>query len=218
MSALPTPYYERDGITIYNADCRDVLPLLEPNSVDLVLTDPPYNVGYDYGIYADNLPPEEYESLCRWLRQEASRLCGDKLVLTPGIWNLPLWAAMRPSWVYCWQTASTSPAGRAAMRIGWEPIIVFSFPLRPLGSGVLNYAVGHEVGICSFPAPKPVALFKFLTERWTNPGDLILDPFMGSGTTLVAAKQLGRHAIGIEIEERWCEVAVKRLAQEVMAL
>jgi len=66
------------------------------------------------------------------------------------------------------------------------------------------------------PTEKPIELYCSFIELFTDAGDLILDPFMGSGTTLVAAKQLGRKAIGIEIEERYCEVAVKRLAQGVL--
>jgi DNA modification methylase len=66
------------------------------------------------------------------------------------------------------------------------------------------------------PCPKPLSLMRQLVEQFTDPDELILDPFMGSGTTLRAAKDLGRRAIGIEIEEKYCEIAVKRLAQEVL--
>jgi len=68
------------------------------------------------------------------------------------------------------------------------------------------------------PTPKPVELMALFVRLHSDKGDLVVDPFMGAGTTLVAAKNLGRRAIGIEIEERWCELAVKRLSQEVMPL
>ncbi|KKN75619.1 hypothetical protein LCGC14_0378570 [marine sediment metagenome] len=70
----------------------------------------------------------------------------------------------------------------------------------------------------SHPTRKPLALFKYLTLTYSNEGETVLDPFMGSGTTLKAAKDLGRKAIGIEIEERYCEIAANRLAQEVLSL
>lgn len=72
---------------------------------------------------------------------------------------------------------------------------------------------GKESG---HPCPRSSYLTRWLTERWTNPGDIVLDPFMGGGTTLRVAKDLGRCAVGIEIEERYCEMAAKQLAQEVL--
>ena len=104
------------------------------------------------------------------------------------------------------------------MRLSWEPVVAFDFPIRPLGSDTLNYAVGHEVGVAGHPAPKPLGLFRLLIERWSMTDTTILDPFMGSGTTLRAAKDLGRRAIGIEIEERYCEIAAKRMSQLAMSL
>ena len=71
-------------------------------------------------------------------------------------------------------------------------------------------------GTYEHPTQKPVWLCKKLVANSSNVGDLVLDPFMGSGTTLRAAKDLGRRAIGIEIEEKYCKIAVKRLAQEVL--
>jgi site-specific DNA-methyltransferase (adenine-specific) len=68
------------------------------------------------------------------------------------------------------------------------------------------------------PCPKPVTFMRWVVERCTASADTVLDPFMGSGTTLRAAKDLGRRAIGIEIEERYCEIAARRLAQEVLPL
>jgi hypothetical protein len=68
------------------------------------------------------------------------------------------------------------------------------------------------------PTPKPVALLCYLIDKVSRPGDLILDPFMGSGTTLVAAKRLGRRAIGIEIEEKYCEIAARRIQEASMPL
>ena len=71
-------------------------------------------------------------------------------------------------------------------------------------------------GADAHPCPKPVPVFRWLVDSLARLNDVVLDPFMGSGTTLVAARDLGRRAIGIEIEERYCEIAVNRLRQGVL--
>jgi site-specific DNA-methyltransferase (adenine-specific) len=75
---------------------------------------------------------------------------------------------------------------------------------------------GIKPGPEDHPTPKPIELVKWFMRLHTQPGDVVLDPFMGGGTTLVAAKEMGRRAIGVELEERWCELAVKRLAQGIL--
>jgi site-specific DNA-methyltransferase (adenine-specific) len=108
----------------------------------------------------------------------------------------------------------------------WQPILVYGtdpYLKRGMGSRPDTISVGAggaglgEVGASEHPCPKPLDVWKRILLR-VSPveGELVLDPFMGSGTTLRAAKDLGRKAIGIEIEERYCEIAAKRLAQEVL--
>lgn len=192
------PYYSEDGITIYNGDCREILPLL---SADFVFDDPPYLDG-DWWLFADAL-----------------MVAGQRVVVTPGATNAWEWAIRhRPIWTYAWASASNSLAGAASFHIGWEPILAFHYPLRPLGTDLLNFSINAQRGTGDHPWPKPLGLIKRLVTHWSNPGDLVLDPHMGSGTTLRAAKDLGRRAIGIEIEERYCDIAVNRLAQGVLAL
>lgn len=94
------------------------------------------------------------------------------------------------------------------------------YPEKAVRNNVWLYSPGYmksakEAYIFEHPAIFPEDLAKDHISSWSNPGDLVLDPFMGSGTTLAAAKNLGRKAIGIEIEEKYCEIAVKRLRQEV---
>ena len=210
--SLPKPYYEHDGITIYHADCRDILPEL-PN-VDLVLTDPPYGVGEPYGFFDDT--PERVQQLVA----SVIPMCIQKskrVVLTCGTRQQHFYPP--PTWVLCWLNkagAGMNPWGFTC----WQPILVYGkdpYLERSLGSrpDVIEHSettvkLGHPCG-------KPEQFWKKLLLRGSVvESDTILDPFMGSGTTLRAAKDLRRKAIGIEIEERYCEIAAKRLGQEVL--
>jgi len=188
MLELPKPYYDCDGITIYHADCRDILPLLP--KVDLVLTDPPY--------------PENNRCIFTPL----------EVVPLPHVRGFIFWDAILPfplEYTSChiWH----KPNGQSSKwyeRIfeinGQEPCKVYR-----IAAILPNYAqYAHEC--VDHPTQKPLKLIKTLIGKY----QFILDPFMGSGTTLVAAKHLGRKAIGIEIEEKYCEIAVKRLGQGVL--
>lgn len=189
-----TPYYDHAGITIYHGDCRDILPHLGP--VDLVLTDPPYGVG--------KLKADAFESVIPLI------LNFPKVIITSGIANI--WAYPPADWVLCWWKSNCMTRSMVANANVWEPILVY----RCKGFGVDGKAVMITPQPFDHPCPKPLRLFLWLAGKATKEADIILDPFMGSGTTLVAAKQLGRKALGIEIEERYCEIAVKRLEQEVL--
>ena len=204
------PYYEQGGIVIYHADCRDVLPTLEPGSVDLVLTDPPYNVGLEY---SDGDNRQDYSV---WTKGWFS-LMPRPLVVTPGMVNLAMWLTMaKPTWVCSWvKPNQCSPSALSGFNI-WEPILVYGRLPKPVGQDAWIQPIGLQQGVGDHPCPKYLPFWRKLLGALSNDGALILDPFMGSGTTLRAAKDLGRRAIGIEIEERYCEIAARRLAQEVL--
>lgn len=214
-TGLPTPYYEdaAAGITIYHADARDILPLLEPGSADLVLTDPPYNVGLDYS------EGDQRSDYPEWTRDWFSR-CPRPLVVTPGLVNLALWLRMeQPRWVCAWiKPNQCSPSALNGFNV-WEPILVYGRPSKPIGQDAWVASIQtNQAGVGDHPCPKFLPFWRKLLNTFSNPGDLILDPFLGSGTTLRAAKDLGRKAIGIEIEERYCAIAAQRLAQGVLPL
>lgn len=210
-----TPYYQDDSCTIYHGDCLALLPDL---STDLLIADPPYNVGKDYGVHNDAMPKETYEAWCAlWfpLLRDASA----RVVIFPGHGNLGMWHRIaKPSGVGCWY----KPGNPASSHIGydeWEPWLYWG--QRVGGSSVVRAtnesgAVWVDDGKGKHPCPKPVRLYKGLINKF-KPA-ILLDPFLGSGTATLAAKQMGIKAIGIEIEERYCEIAANRLAQEVLAL
>ena len=210
---LPAPYYHdaKAGITIYHGDCREILPELEP--VDLVLTDPPYGVGLDYGGYKDT--PANLKGLVGAVFHP---LIEDEttMLVTPGQAHMGFYPA--PRHVLAW----VCPSGTGVNCWGftcWHPILAYGpDPYLANGMGSRPDIFIHEEAASTkaHPCAKPIGLWKKILERGSiRQGDTILDPFMGSGTTLRAAKDLGRKAIGIEIEEKYCEIAAKRLAQEV---
>ena len=213
------PYYESGGITIYHGDWRDVLPSL--SAVDLVMTDPPYGVEKQARTYHKRSGVAEgwdAEFDTAWMA-EAARLT-TRLAVMPGVVNLPRLPLQVGNLSYRWTLVAhvTNGMTRGALGYGnWIPCAVY------LADGESAYAQQSDIKDVAVsgpkpehPSPKPYAAMEWFVSRL--PGELVLDPFMGSGTTLLAAKNLGRKAIGSEINEAYCEIAVKRLSQEVLAL
>jgi site-specific DNA-methyltransferase (adenine-specific)/modification methylase len=215
------PYYDDgQGIVIYHGDCRDVLPTLAPGSVDLVLTDPPYGIAYSPGGGGNG-----------WGRKTFTGdddIAGDDRPFDPApllrFPRLVLFGANHyadrlppsPSWIV-WDKRDGYPSKSFAdCEMIWTNLGGPARIFRHLWDGAFR---ASEKGIRRVhPTQKPLVLMRWLVSEYTEPGALILDPYMGSGTTLRAAKDLGRRCIGIEVEERWCEIAATRLQQSVMAL
>lgn len=218
------PYYEHAGITIWHGDCREILPTL--GKVDLVLTDPPYGVSGEqnsktansqkknaYGTFTDSI--EYVRSVAVVGFSMALKLCS-RAIVTPGNRCLTLYP-MPDSFGCFYQPASVGlqPWGRADS----QPILyygVFPRDSKLIPGNKCSFVLTESPEKNGHPCPKPFDAWMKLAVAGSNEGETILDPFMGSGTTLRAAKDLGRKAIGIEIEERYCEIAARRLAQEVL--
>jgi len=184
------------SIDLRLGDCLEILPTLAAGSVDAVVTDPPYLEG-DFSF----LLPD-------FLR------IAKRVVLTPGKLESFNWIQrQRPAWEYIWRGSSRSMGGSACMHIGFEPILAYHFPIMPLGNDVLDYPIGQPDQKNGHVWPKPLKLMTKLITHWSKPGDTILDPFMGSGTTGVACIQTGRNFIGIEIDEDYFNIAKKRIEQ-----
>jgi site-specific DNA-methyltransferase (adenine-specific) len=216
-----TPYYQENGITIYHGDSREVLPLLP--KVDLVLTDPPFSVrGDSWDSFSD---PFEFECFtARWLSQ-SYQVAGlvacffpDKflpmLMSIAQRWNIPYRRGL------VWRKPAGSQFGGASMDGFWfdfEMVFVFGEPSQLKHAdtrfSVLEWrTITNQTHGCE----KPEGLLKQIIERYTALGATVVDPFMGTGTTLRAAKGLGRCAVGIDSSERNCEEAADRLRQEVL--
>jgi site-specific DNA-methyltransferase (adenine-specific) len=216
------PYYEHAGITIYHGDCREILAHLPP--VDLLLTDPPYGVGLGtdnnqskdsthlakrgYASFDDTY--ENFVTVIVPRLTAAIRLAKRAVVFSgPNIHE-----QVKPvgiGGVWCPSAVGRTPWGSK----NFLPVLFYGSPRqagrhRPtvISSTEIAEKNGH-------PVPKPLSWITWAMSLGSDAGDLVLDPFVGSGTTLLAAKLLYRKAIGIEIEERYCEIAAKRLSQEV---
>ena len=220
---LPKPYYhdEKVGITIYHGDCREILPHLP--KVDLVLTDPPYGMnrfetdGKDFMSVVGPALTSAFRLLPEGGGMFVFMSTGEVINLANAV-EAPF---KRMLWMY-------KPADCTFPLQGWllksEAILWFAVPGKchlkerhPFRHDCyIHRTVGQE-GVEGHPTVKPISVFTDFVSRCPDDG-AVLDPFMGSGTTLRAAKDLGRKAIGIEIDERYCEIAVKRLRQEVLAL
>jgi hypothetical protein len=238
------PYYEQDGIAVFLGDCRDVLPQLGP--VDHCITDPPYESeahthgrriktvggGGCYGttgacvIDFAPITPEVRDraamEIGRLTRRWALVFCQVEAV---AVWRDVLVASglnYRRACAWVKRDAQPQLSGdRPGM--GYESIVCVHAKGRSRWNGGGKRGVyetvrasTHEGGPSLHMTEKPIPLMAGLVNDFTDSGDLILDPFMGSGTTLVAAKRLGRRGIGIEMNERYCEIAARRLAQAVL--
>ena len=203
------PYYVDEWVTIYYADCRDVLSLV---SFDAVVTDPPYGV-----------------NVAAWDKRTPHELVGELLALSDG----PMaWFGASPQvridmaafdpppermlvWAPTFSLAQSTSRG---IYYRWHPVYLWRVPKKHTGphSDVLTHSTDGR-NHWNHPGTKPLELMQSLVGLAAS-NQTILDPFMGSGTTLVAAKSLNRRAIGIEIEERYCEIAARRCSQEVLGL
>ena len=214
------PYFEKDGITIYHGDCREILPHVR---ADVMVTDPPYDIvakGGGIGAQRDYLIDMVGFTDCGF---DYAILSGfDRWMVFCALKQIPeLAAAARKRWsLITWNKPDPTPLVNGNYLPDTE-YIIHSFRS---GSDLFGKYddrrrwILHPSGTrkSGHPNEKPIAVINRLLRVGTCDQDTVVDPFCGSGTTVLCARDMGRKAIGIEIEERWCEVAAKRLAQGVL--
>jgi DNA modification methylase len=210
-----TPYYQEAGIAIYHGDCREIDAWL---LADAMVTDPPYGMalasgwGGDFGdlsVANDEDTAARDEALSQW---------GDRPAIVFGRWSVPRPPNTRA--LLTWEKGDHT--GMGDLSLPWKPT---TEEIYVLGRGFAG--IGRRSSVLRFMAPapaakqgrhhpteKPLDLIRHLVACCPPP--VVADPFMGSGTTLRAAKDIGRQAIGVEIEERYCEIAADRLRQSVL--
>ena len=236
----PWPYYEDESVTIYHGDALDILPQLAP--ADVLISDPDYGVGVNFtksGIVGNlsrnvgrgGVAPKDADSLLTETLKRA-RIARNGLLFWSGSWTRIeafSQAVGAGGWrihhLGIWYKANgAGPSGNGLAR-RFEPWFWVEQGTGTTREGEWNFlpdcidvsrvVPGHREAM-AHPTQKPEELMRRLIRFFTKPGDTILDPFMGSGTTLRAAKDLGRKAIGIELNEEFCEMAARRMSQGVL--
>ena len=212
------PYYQDSTVTIYHADCRDILPELP--KVDLVLTDPPYGIGEANGKNKSRglvAQPKDF-GVADWDDKPIGQTLLDSVIKksSQAIIFGGNYYALPPS--SCWLVwdKDNGETDFADAELAWTNLKKAVRLFKWRWNGMLQENM-KDKEYRYHPTQKPVALMSWCLSLVPD-ANLILDPFCGSGTTLRAAKNLGRKAIGIEIEEKYCEIAAKRMAQTVMEL
>ena len=232
--SLPKPYYQDDSVTLYHGDNRDILRHL--NKVDMIATDPPYGIDFQSARPTEKRKKEKIkgDGLEDYLKMLPQMLASFKSILVDGgcccccgggggtpslayLW-IEAWKHLTVENVCVWDKGFIGMGWR--YRFQWEAVLIDTNGDRKTWNGGENRSnilrfqkIIPQNG--DHPTPKPESLMSQLILDNSNLGETVLDPYCGSGATLVSAKTHGRKAIGIEIEEKYCEIAVKRLQQEV---
>lgn len=223
-----TPYYADDLVTIYHGDCRAIMPTI--TGPDLVMADPPYGVNERTERKKAGRGRSPYALMTA---RDFPPIDGDREPFDP-TWllaypRLILWGANHyadrlptsPSWIV-WDKVAGLPSKREIgfndngdAELAWTNL---GGPVRVIPHRWMGLIRDSEKERHVHPTQKPVAVMSVLISAYTKPGELIVAPYMGSGPELVAAKRLGRRAIGIETQEAYCEAAATRCSQETLGL
>ena len=225
-----TPYYEDGSVTIYHGDALDVLPSIRTASVQAVVTDPPYVIG---AVSAGNMASKSggwqdmmnsagwftswYRHVDRILHNTGSFWTFCNWRSLPVVMRAALDADMPLTSLLVWDKQWIGPGGSQGLRPSYELVALLSQPEFAIPDRGTPDVWQHKVGsykASGHPAEKPEQLVRRIIATTEIPvASTVLDPFLGSGTTAIAARTLGMRCIGIEAEEKWCEHTASRLSQ-----
>lgn len=190
--------------TIVTGDARELLPRLPDQCAALSFADPPYWVGFDYGEKTDKEMAYIEPS---WLVKELSRI-SMVVMITPGIGHSDSYP--KPYWKIAWVKLNSEGRNISGGANAWEPIHVYG--KTRIDTDAVNIPMVSQPDASFHKCPKPLKLMLHLVEKYTRPGDVVIDPLSGSGTTAKACKILGRAWWGCEIDPAITALANARVA------
>jgi DNA modification methylase len=220
------PTIETDRYSLYLGDCLSILPTLAAGSVDAVVTDPPYGIGFKYSQHDDS--PEGYGAWLWNIIEMCEALCGEgsPVFVWQAMSNCASWSRWFPRpWRIFAAAKNFVQIRPQTMQNAFDPVLVWwtngKAYRHPGGLPTRDFHVADTASVISdrtriekgHPCPRPLDQMVYIVDRFTRPTATILDPFMGSGTTGVAGMKLGRKFIGIEIDESYFRIAAKRIAK-----
>jgi len=254
-----TPYYQDEYVTIYHGDCRELLPTIPDNSIDIMFTDPPYGHNNNNGDLIHNREAALGKAK-PGIVNEARPIANDSMEEMKEVVDFALSESARflkkdccccccccggggPKPTFAWLANRMDEKGlsffhavvwdKGGLGMGWryrrnyEMVMVahrkggkLKWEWGGSGKETANVVRINKIipSATDHPTPKPVELIQHFLMLHGKPGDVLIDPFMGAGPTMIAARALGIKSIGCELDERWCEVAAKRLSQGVLPL
>lgn len=213
---------------IYNEDCVEGLKRIPDESVDLVLTDPPFNINYFSNMSTSDQYKIRIQTAYKWdndfdivpvIKQFMRILKNDSYCLIFGCEeNIKIMQENGCNQILIWDKQHNGMGDLSDFGIGYEFIFCFKKGNPTLKKGRINGVItSAHYGFFDktiHPTQKPIKLMRYLLENCSNQGDIVLDGFVGSGTVPIACKQLDRNFIGFEIDKGYCDIANKRLQQE----
>ena len=212
------PYFETKLGKLYNCDCLEFMKDIEDKSVDLVLADSPYGIDVgnqtmgkgggvavkiDYGSNNWDKKPMQNDQ-----QNECFRISSNQIFFGGNYFKLP----PSPCWLV-WDKDNGN-TDFADCELIWTSFKTSVRKFRWKWSGMLQENMGKHKEIRVHPTQKPVSLLMWIIRKYSKDNDLVLDPFIGSGTTAIACEKLNRQWIGIEISEKYCEISAKRISLE----
>jgi DNA modification methylase len=199
------------SVNLILGDCLEEMRKMPDQSIDLILTDPPYNAGIDYGVYKDSKSEQEYIDWINKFVSEFQRVAKASVIFT-GTGNLFLYP--KPIMTVIWLKLNGMGRSGYVIHNCFEPIVCYG-KLKAIFRDIYDFSVVLQKDYIDHPTPKPPKLFKKLINDFSKKGDTVLDPFMGSGTTGVAAKELDRNFIGIDVNPAYIELSKNRIDKSV---